>query len=200
MVKLVEYRKAPVTGIPTKGVFVLVGYEKTGKTTFAADFPYSYVLQTEEFGGDRVDGRIDEVADLKEFYTKIKAIVDDPDILVGVIDTIDILGDWVGIDTAKGFGLESLSETKQGVNGWAVREKFNQKIESFISYLKGTGMLWILVAHCKAPSLADGQVVAPAGINVPGKAGKFIAAQAELIGFMEKKVVSSGCIYTLSFP
>ena len=62
--KLVPMRPKLKSGLPTEGLAILVGQPKSGKTTFAASFPDSYVLELEPGGGDRVAG--DGIYDFKE--------------------------------------------------------------------------------------------------------------------------------------
>src|SRR5438034_203046 len=46
--ELVESRAKLKEGMPTEGLFVLVGLPKSAKTTLAASFPGSYVLELEK--------------------------------------------------------------------------------------------------------------------------------------------------------
>lgn len=198
--ELVESRAKIKTGIPTSGLFVLVGNPKSGKTSFAASFPDSYVLELEKGGGDRVDGRIHQIADLGEFREALKLAVEEPKIKTVVIDTVDVLSDWLEDDVAHAAGLESINETKKGVDGFELWANFRKRIEGLVGHLQTCNKLAILIAHCREAKLdASGVLAAPAGINVPGKAGSYLASQADMIGYAYKKVIGAGTGYFVTF-
>ena len=198
--ELVKSRTAPKTGLPTEGLFILVGHPKSGKTTLAASFPDSYVLELEEGGGDRVNGRIHDIDNLNDFRLALAAAISEPSIKTVVIDSIDVMSDWLEDEIAKQHGLDTISQRKEGVNSFAVWDDFKKRIEGMVDYFKKSGKLIILIAHCRAPKTDDnGAVVTPAGINVPGKAGGFLAAQADMIGFSYKKALGSGTAFFLTF-
>jgi len=197
---LVENRKAPKTGMPTSGLAIFVGYPKSGKTTLASSFPDSYVLELEKGGGDRVDGRIHEINDLASFRKILPVVIKEPSIKTIVIDTIDVVSDWIEAEIAKEKGLDTMTDRKEGVNGFELWGTFKKRMESLSLYFKNCGKLVILIAHTRdAKQDGDGNVIAPAGINVPGKSGGFIAAQADMIGYCLKKEVGSGMQFYVSF-
>ena len=198
--ELVKNRTAPKSGIPTSGLGILVGYPKGGKTTLAASFPDSYVLELEPGGGDRVDGRIHDIKTLAELRKLLPLLMKESKIKTIVIDTVDVLSGWMENEIAAEVGMEAITDCKEGVNGFELWGKFKTRMEKLTTYLKGSGKLVLLIAHTRdAKTNEDGQVISPAGINVPGKSGAFIAAQADFIGFVAKKEVGSGLVYTVSF-
>src|SRR5271167_425472 len=93
--QLVDYRKKTESGFPTKGIFIVVGQPKSGKTTFSSSFPDSYIIELEHEGAARVDGRIEEVSDLETFRQVLIAVSKEPQIKTLVIDTLDELSDWI---------------------------------------------------------------------------------------------------------
>jgi len=197
---LVPHRPKPRTGMPTEGLFILVGHPKSGKTTLASSFEDSYVMELEPGGGERVSGRIHAVADLNEFREVLKAVVKEPAIKTLVIDTVDVLSDWMEDEIARSRGLEAITDRKAGVDGFEMWGEFRRKVEALIGFLKASKKLVILIAHCKEPKLdANGNPITPAGINMPGKSGAFIAAQADMIGFVYKKPMGSGTAYFVTF-
>ncbi len=199
-VKLVASRPMPKTGMPTDGLMILVGQPKSGKTTFAASFPDSYVLELDEGGGDRVDGRIHSLDSLNSFRETVKAVAQEPSIKTIVIDTIDVLSDWFEDEIAKARGLSTISERKPGVDGFELWADYRKRIEGLSNFLIGTKKLIILVAHCKEPKVdGNGTLVSPAGINIPGKSGGYLAAKAEMIGYTFKKPMGSGTVYFVTF-
>ena len=198
--ELVKNRVAPKSGIPTSGLGVLVGYPKGGKTTLAASFPDSYVLELEPGGGDRVDGRIHDIKTLAELRNLLPLLMKESAIKTIVIDTVDVLSGWMENEIAAEVGLEAITDRKEGVNGFELWGKFKTRMEKLTTYLKASGKLALLIAHTRdAKTNEDGQVISPAGINVPGKSGSFIAAQADFIGFVSKKELGSGLVYSVSF-
>ena len=197
---LVETRKKIKTGLPEDGLFILVGPEKSGKSKFSASFPNSYVLETEKGGGDRIDGRIHDINSLDEFRQVIKEVIENKDIKTIVIDTLDQLSNWIESDVAKQYGLENISDTKPGVDGYEKWGEYRKRIELLCAYFKASGKLVILNAHCREAKIdANGTLVTPMGINLPGKSGPYLAAQADAIGYMHKKQLGSTTCYFLSF-
>ena len=198
--KLVPMRPKLKSGLPTEGLAILVGQPKSGKTSFAASFPDSYVMELEAGGGDRVAGRIHEIDNLGEFREVLKTAVKEPSIKTIVVDSLDVLSDWMEDEIAKSRGLQTITERKQGVDGFELWGEYRKRVEALIGFLKACRKLVILIAHCKEPKLdANGNAVTPAGINMPGKSGGFIAAQADMIGFCFKKPLGTGTAYFVTF-
>ena len=199
-VSLVQPRAKVRIGMPTEGIMIFVGQPKSGKTATAASFPNSYVLELEPGGGDRVAGRIHDIKQLAEFRDVLKAVVNEPSIKTIVIDSVDVLSDWMEDEIARSRGLETISERKQGVDGFELWGEYRRRVESLVGFLKNSKKLIVLIAHCKEPKLdAGGNLVSPAGINMPGKAGSFLAAQADIIGYVYKKPLGSGTAYFVTF-
>src|SRR3990167_1635669 len=199
--ELVKVRETPLkSGIPTDGLFIVVGLPKSGKTSFSASFPHSYIIELEKGGADRISGRIHDIDNLVQFRETLKAVVDDTSIKTIVIDTLDVVSDLIEQEIATGAGLENISQTKKGVDGFELWAAFRQRIENLVAYLKVSGKLCILVAHCKEPKTDNnGVLLTQAGINVPGKGGAYIAGQADMIGYAYKKQVGHTTEYYLTF-
>jgi hypothetical protein len=179
---------------------IIVGQPKSGKTTFASSFPESYVLELEPGGGDRVAGRIHDISEVNTFREALKAAVKEPAIKTIIIDSLDVLSDWLEDEIAKSRGLEAITDRKQGVDGFELWGEYRKRIEALVAYLKASKKLIILIAHCKEPKLdASSNLVSPAGINMPGKSGSFVAAQADMIGYAYKKPLGSGTAYFITF-
>lgn len=198
--KMAPPRSKPKTGMPTDGVWILVGLPKSGKSTLAAGIPGCVLLELECGGADRIDGWVQEIADLGTFRLALRAAIEDPAVKAVAIDSIDAFNEWSEAEVAASFGLESMSERKEGVNGFEAWRALRARYEGLIGYLKKSGKLAILVAHSKEVKIdADGKVVIPAGISIPGKLGSYIAAEADVIGNVLKKQVGSITQYFLSF-
>jgi len=197
---LVPARPKMKKGEPKEGLMILVGQPKSGKTSLAASFPDSYVLELEPGGGDRVAGRIHDITNLSQFRDVLKTAVAEPSIKTVVVDSVDVLSDWMEEEIARSRGLETITERKQGVDGFELWGEYRRRIEALVGFLKAAKKLIILIAHCKEPKLdAGGNLVSPAGINMPGKAGSFLAAQADMIGYVYKKPLGSGTAYFVTF-
>jgi len=198
--KLAPPRGKLKTGMPTDGLWILAGLPKAGKTSLSASIPNSILLELERGGADRIDGWVQEIPDIATFRQAVVAAVEEPSIKALVIDSLDVISDWLEAEVAEKYELESISERKEGVNGFAVWKELRGKFEKLIGYLKTSGKLAVLVAHSKEPRIdADGKVVVPAGIQVPGKLGSYIAAEADAIGHCYKKQVGNATQYFVSF-
>lgn len=200
-----KYQLAPPrgklkTGIPVDGTLVFAGLPKGGKTSLACSIPGCVVLELERGGADRLEGWIQDIADLEQFRAAMKSAVEDPTVKAIAIDSLDVLSDWLELEVAGQYGLDSISERKEGVNGFEVWKELRARFEGLMGYLRDSGKLAILIAHSKEPKIdSDGKVVTPAGIAIPGKIGGYIAAQADAIGHCYKKQVGSTTQYFVSF-
>lgn len=198
--KLAPPRGKLKTGIPTDGTLVFAGLPKGGKTSLACSVPGCVVLELERGGADRLDGWIQDIANLEQFRAAMKSAAEDTTVKAIAIDSLDVLSDWLEVEVANQYGLESISERKEGVNGFEVWKELRARFEGLMGYLRDSGKLAILIAHSKEPKIdADGKVVTPAGIAIPGKIGGYIAAQADAIGHCYKRQVGSSTQYFVSF-
>lgn len=199
--QLVDWRPKVKTGMPTSGVFILIGHTKSGKTTIAADFPDSYVLELEKGRGDRIDGRIDdEIPDLKTFREKLLLVMEDPTIKTVVIDTVDRLVEWLCDEIAQKNGVSHINERKKDVNSFDMWGELFKRGEGMTEWFIQSQKLVLLLAHCKAPEKDEsGAVITPAGLNVPGKLGAYLPSRADTIGFTYKKVVGGVTEYYVTF-
>jgi hypothetical protein len=199
-VALVGHRERKETGMPKSGIVVLVGNPKSGKTWLASSISDSYVLELEKGGGDRVPGRIHDIANLGEFRQVLKAVMAEPSVKTVVIDTIDVLSDWLEDEIATSYGLESITERKSGVDSFQLWGELRKRIEGLVGYFEASNKLVVLLAHCKEPKIdTNGNIVIPAGINIPGKSGAYIAARAKVIGHCYKKDNGQANGYFITF-
>ena len=203
------------TGVPTSGLMLGVGHPKSGKSTTFAKFKNAYVLMLEKSGGDRIDGKglrihdvyetVDEKSGavvktaLDEFGDVLELAIADDSINTIVIDTIDELVGWIEADILRSSGKDPASgkPTEKDFSFW---NELKSRIQALCVYLKDSGKLVILVAHCKAPEKdSKGNVIVPAGINVPGKGGAYLAAQAEMIAYISKRIIGRKSVQYMSF-
>jgi hypothetical protein len=207
MTTLVSARtEAKVTGMPTSGLMLVVGHPKSGKTWFASSAPDSIVIELEENGADRVAwGRIQEIHStdddaLSQFDEVMGLVMADDSIKTVVIDSVDQWAKMIQDDIAKAAGVEFMGKVKAGVDGRALWGEFAQRVHVITDALKASGKLVVLIAHCKPPEKDDqGRVITPAGINVSGKGGSYIAAQAEMIGFIGVRVLAGKAQHYITF-
>lgn len=193
--------EAKVTGMPTSGIFLLVGHPKSGKSWLAASAPNSYLISLEKNNADRIPwGRIQDVGSLDEFNEVMGLVMEDGSIKTVIIDTVDQLGKLYQEDIAKDAGVEFIGKPKQGVDSRSLWGEFAMRVQALTDALKESGKLIILVAHCKAPEKdSEGRIVTPAGINISGKGGAYIASHAESIGYVGVRVVAGKAQHYITF-
>lgn len=215
---LVAPRSAPkVSGMPTSGLMLLVGDTKSGKTWLGAAFPGAYVIELEHKRGDRIPhGRIDDLVEryyqidgdapnrdkwlLDTFGEILLAAIDDPKVGTIVIDSVDEVANLVSLDIARDAGVEFLGQAKKDVDNRALWGEYFQRIKGLTDMLKECGKLVVLIAHRRAAKLdSDEKVVKPAGINVSGQGGDYMAKHAELIGYMDVRVLGGKAQHFLTF-
>lgn len=200
--QLVELRKeAKEVGMPTSGTFLLVGDIKAGKTTLGASFPDSYVLELEKKRGDRIkNARIHDIDNLADFGDALELAMAAPDIKVIVIDSVDQLAKWFQAEIAKDNGVEFFGKPVKGVDSHALWGEFNTRVHGMTDYLNESDKLIIMIAHRRTAKIdSDGKVIKPAGINVAGQGGDYIAQQAKIVGFMGVRVVAGKAQHYLTF-
>lgn len=193
-------RTALKRGMAADDIWIVAGLPKSGKSTLAGALEGCVVLECERGGADRIQGWVQDIPDLATFRQALKAAVEEPKCKALAVDSLDVLSDWFEAEVAEQYGLESISERKEGVNGFAVWKTLREKFEGFLAYLRRSGKFVLLLAHCKEPKIdADGKVVVPAGITIPGKLGGYIAAEVDAIGNTYKKQVGLTTQYYISF-
>ncbi len=200
--ELAPFRKEPkVTGIPTEGLFLLIGDTKCGKTTFAASFPDSIVIEMEKGRADRLaNARVQEVNSLEEFGEVLEEIMNHDEIKTVVIDSIDTLAQWVNEDIAKAAGIPFLGKVQKGVDNMSLWGDFGVNVRAMTDFWKSSGKLFIVIAHRRVAQMdREGVVTKPAGINVSGQGGNYVPAQAEMVGFMGVRVLAGRTQHYLTF-
>ena len=221
---LVAARTAPkVTGLPKSGLILLVGDTKSGKTTLAASFPKRYVLELEHKRVDRIAfGRIDDLIErynehcaglapgepkpireewvLNMFGELLQLAIEDETVETIVIDSVDEYARLISSSIAREAGVEFLGEAKKDVDSRALWGEYFERISGSADFLKECGKLVVLVAHRREAKLdKDGHITKPAGINVSGQGGDYLAKHAEIIGFMDVRSVGGKASHFLTF-
>ena len=220
---LVDARTGPkVTGIPTSGLMLIVGDTKAGKTTLAASFPKSYVIELEHKRADRLAfGRIDDLVErfyqlpepgpgetppdrdhwlLDTFGEVLQAAMADPEVKTIVIDSADELQKLIAAEVSRDNGVEFLSQPKEKVDNRALWGEYSRRIMGMTDFLKECGKLVVIVCHRREAKLdKDNHITKPAGINVSGAGGDYMAKHAEIIGFMDVRNIGGRATYFLTF-
>lgn len=198
--KLKPRRAAPKTGMPTDGFWIIAGLWKSGKTVLAASAPDSVVLELEKGGADRVDGWVQEIPDMSTFRQAFVAAVKEPKVKIIVIDTLDEVLGHLEDEIAQKYGLESMSERKEGVSGFETWGDLNKKVSELVAGFKNCGKLVVALAHFKEPRLnSEGKLVVTNAINAPGKIGSYLCSHADAIGVCSKEKIGSKMQYKVSF-
>lgn len=200
--ELTQYRTEPkAVGMPTRGIFLLVGDTKSGKSVFSASFPNSIVVEMERGRGDRLtNARVQEVNNLAEFGEAMELIMAEDSIKTVVIDSIDQLALWMSEDIAQAAGIPFLGKVQKGVDNQALWGEFGVNVRAMIDWWKASDKLFIIIAHRRVANIdREGVVTKPAGINVSGKGGDYIAQQAEMVGFMGVRVLGGKTQHYLTF-
>lgn len=208
---LVGAREKKKEGMLKSGIIAIVGLEKSGKTELMASSG-AYVIELDAGDADHIGGRIHDIVDvvgadgavvkskLDVFRQVFTAALKDPSIDKIGIDTFGTFVKWQAQEIAEKAGLKSITDRKEGVNGYALWDELNARVEAFINAMRASGKLFIINAHCKAPELDDEKrVVIPAGIDSYNKPGNMLARRADLIGYAYKKEVGGKNEYRLTF-
>ena len=187
-------------GMPTDGTWLFAGLPKSGKTTLLASAPGTIILELEKGGADRVAGWVQEIPDMPTFRKALLAALKEPKVKIIAVDTLDVLLDWIEEDVALKYGLETMSERKEGVNGFAVWEELGKRVRNLMATFKNCNKLVVLLAHFKEPKLdAEGKIVISHNINATGKLAGYICGQVDVIGNCFKRPLGQDTQYVLSF-
>lgn len=195
-------RGAVKKGIPSDGYWVIAGLAKGGKTDFMASIPGALIIETEEGGADRVSGWIQDVGgDMAAFREALTFGFTDPSVKIIVIDTLDVVLKNMARESANKFGLESISEKREGVNTFAVWDDLFLKVERMTDKFRNCGKLVLLAAHFKEPKLDnEGKLVITQSIDAPSsKVSSHLCAHADVIGVCAKKRIGDKSRYEIRF-
>lgn len=201
------FTPAPPRGIlkegpPKDGYWVIAGLPKGGKTDLAASIPGAYIIELEHGGADRVSGWIQDVGDNMEKFREALAYgFTSSDVKVIVIDTLDIVLKNIATESANKFGLDSISDKREGVNSFAVWDEVFRRVDRMTRRFKECGKLVILLAHFKEPKLdADGRLVITQSIDAPSsRISSHICSHADVIGVCFKKRIGEKSQYAIRF-
>lgn len=190
-----------LTGIPEDLTMIVFGPPKVGKTTFAASFPNSLVVECEPGGAKYVKGRILNVknlAELREAWAIVKANPGYCETVV--IDSIDQVAAWIEAEICQEMGLKNILDSKKGEKHGAQWGEYLDRILSLLSAWKMLGKRVVYLAHVKKAEM-DGNalVINPKTINLYGQTAARVISIVENIGHMYAREDSNGVSRILSF-
>jgi hypothetical protein len=173
-----EITKA-VSGYPENQIWLLYGPPKVGKTTLAVEFPKPLVIDLEggahyidcyrlnPKNGEALHHILDELALGGHGYKTL------------VIDTIDIVNDWVERFVCGKKNQKQMGEGAYG-SDWAMARDM---VLSFVEKIRAFNMTKILIAHSKLTVTEDGKSGVKT-IDLPGKLARFLSAKVDIIGYL----------------
>lgn len=190
----VEKRK-PVTGWPSRGITLLYGPPKVGKTTALTTWYDGniLILETEPGGADFIEAYVIDVSsldqlrsiyrELKDAYANNKA----PWKAVA-IDTIDVVSDWVEEEVASRYGASQLGEAGvYGADFAAHRSEVLKIIRAFATLPVEV----VVVAHSRP--LEPG-VPTSKTLNLRGQLARIVMAQAHTVIYYDAKERPDGSV------
>lgn len=193
MVALPKEKKKADTGFPERGTWLIFGAPKVGKTTFAAQWPEALILDME--GGTRyVEGayvaEIKSLDELREAYAQLRAMADEGELPYKtiVLDTIDVVNDWIEREVCEEMGITQLGQAPFGADWGAARNRVIELIKAFSQLPVNV----LIVAHSRWAVI--GEVTVGHTIDLPGRLARFALAVVDNVLFCttekgERKIV-----------
>lgn len=177
----------PQTGFPQTDSWLLYGQPKIGKTTLASNFPQAIILDMEG-GASRVDCHvlpIKSMEDLRDAYDALEAD-NGKNFKTVVLDSIDIVYDWVEIDTCDFISkkmktkVDNIGEAPMG-SDWAEARK---RLLGIVEVWQSLPITKVFLAHAKAVQGEAGtQMQKAKTLDLPGKLSHRFPARVDNIGF-----------------
>lgn len=193
-------RKAVKRGLTAGDIVALSGFPKCGKTRLMASIPDCVLLELEPGGADRVDGWVQNIANLAMFKAAFKACRDNPQVKAIAVDTLDVLVEWIAADVARSYGLSGIMDRRDGVNGFAVWDAFYARLDLLVATFRASGKLGVWGAHYRAPKLDDaGKPITSPTLSLIGQAGARICAQVDLVGHCFARPIGAEVEYVVQF-
>ena len=164
---------------------IVYGPAKVGKTTFAASFPNSIVVECEPGGADHIACHKVDVDGLSNLRAAYMALKDDKTFDTVVIDSLDRVAFWIEAEICKELGISNIFENKKGERMGSQWSSYSEKIMTFLESWRSLGKRVIYIAHTKkAESDGNGLIVNPKTINLYGQAASRVMALVENIGYI----------------
>jgi len=183
---------------PQRLTLTVIGPPKSGKTTFGANIIHTLNSEPGDKGGLLVDleqgayyvpnsvpAVMPESWEELKTLDRLSTLPNGRRITCVVIDTIDRAYDLLTQHALRKFNVTALNDAAYGA-GWAyVREE----MEAFLNTLRARFTLVVLLAHSRI-----GDTDATPRIDIPGKAGRFIVAWSDIVGFITARTEKDGNI------
>ena len=148
------------TGWPENATWLVYGPPKVGKTTFAAQWPETLILNTEPRGTRYVDGAyvvdIADRGDLIDAYKTLKAAYDSnkkPPYKTIAIDTIDAPADWICKKVMEELNTEAMGQASGGYDWITSRER----VISIIRMFANLPVTLLILAHARPIEIEGGK-------------------------------------------
>jgi len=175
-------------GIPDDFSMILFGPPKVGKTTFAAQFPDSLILECEHQGADLIKCKKLDLKSYDDFRKAFLLLKDDKGFKTIVIDSLDIISSWIEKEICNELNIPNIltpaKSTQKGAQWGMYKDRFLDFVNTICSLNKRT----IFISHSKKAEIDDsGNVISPRTINLYGQTAIQLMSQINNIGYMFAK-------------
>lgn len=172
---------------------ILFGPPKVGKTSFAADWPDSLIIECEMNGADHIRCKKVDVNSMEELREVYKLVKEDKVFKTIVIDSLDKVAAWIEQEICSELGTTSIMESKKGERNGVQWGMYKERVLGFVLGTMKLGKNVIFISHTKkAETDANGSVINPKSINLYGATASEVLALVSNIGYMMAKEVEGG--------
>lgn len=187
-----EPKAATVEGVRA---MILFGPPKVGKTTFAAEWPDSLLVECEPEGADYVRSKKVQVNSMEELREVFKLLATDTSFKTIVIDTLDQVAGWIEKDICKELGIANIMEAKKGERNGSQWGEYKERVMGFVLSVLRMNRNVIFLCHAKkVESDGNGGILNPKTINIYGSTAINILSMVNNIGYMFAKEVEGGVV------
>lgn len=186
-------RTGPNMAFPEGATWLVYGPPKVGKTTAACTWPDPLLIECEREGAEWVDAYklyIQSAEDLRKVWTEIARKVKANEPLpykTIVLDTIDMISQWIEVEVASQYGAKQLGESKvYGADFGSHRAELIRIIRRFSQLPFDI----VLVSH--SYGVVGDQGAEAKVLELPKKAGRAVLAEISHIIYLEARELPSG--------
>ena len=180
-----ENSKPEITGIPDNFSMVLFGQPKVGKTTFAAEFPDSILLECESGGAKYTSCKKVDINNITELREAHKLLMSNETFKTVIIDSIDKVAEWLEAEICKSMNIKNIMETKKGERFGSQWGEYKENVLKTINAFLMLNKKVIFIGHLKkADTDGNGGVINPKTINIYGQTATHILSTIDNIGYM----------------
>jgi len=172
---------------------ILFGPPKVGKTSFAADWPDSLIIECEPNGADHIRCKKVDVSSMDELRQVYQLVRQDTTFKTVVIDSLDKVSSWIEQEICKELGTTSIMESKKGERNGVQWGMYKERVLAFVLGTIKLGKNVIFISHTKkAETDGNGSIINPKSINLYGSTASEVLALVNNIGYMMAKEVEGG--------